>query len=137
VASTGPFLDVAVGTKGPGSLVAGPAASVNLTINLYRTDWMPVDQLRIVVNGAVVATIDPATLVQDTTDTRLWSGTFPVVMPTTGTGAWIVVEAGVPLTQTGPYAVGTPWHDIMRGIYPIAVTNPIFVDVTGSGYTHP
>jgi hypothetical protein len=47
------------------------------------------------------------------------------------------VEAGVRLDQKGPYAVGTPWNAIMRGIYPIAVTNPIFIDVTGTGYTHP
>ena len=55
----------------------------------------------------------------------------------TGTGAWIVVEAGVRLDQTGPYAVGTPWHDIQRGFYPIAVTNPIFINVTGLDYKHP
>ena len=54
-----------------------------------------------------------------------------------GKSAWIVVEAGVPLNTTGAYKAGTPWNQIMRGIYPIAVTNPIFVDVTGSGYTAP
>ena len=70
-------------------------------------------------------------------DDRLRSYTVHVTMPTTGTGAWIVVEAGVSLDQVGPYRVGTPWYEIMRGIYPIAVTNPIFIDVTGHGYTHP
>jgi hypothetical protein len=54
-----------------------------------------------------------------------------------------VVEAGVPLTATGPYtAVQNPlapvWSAIMRGIYPIAVTNPIFVKVTsGNSYVPP
>jgi hypothetical protein len=32
---------------------------------------------------------------------------------------------------------GTPWNKIMKGIYPIAITNPIFVDVNGGGYTPP
>ena len=137
VASTGPFLDVSIGAAGPGGLVAGPMPTATLSVNLYRTDWMPVDELRIVVNGTVVSRVDPATLTQSAADARLWTGSFKVPMPTTGTGAWLVVEAGVPLTQTGPYAVGTPWHDLMRGIYPIAVTNPIFIDVTGHGYTHP
>jgi hypothetical protein len=49
----------------------------------------------------------------------------------------VVVEAGVPLATTGIYAAGTPWNLTMRGIYPIAVTNPIFVDVIGKGYTPP
>jgi hypothetical protein len=96
---------------------------------------MPVDEIRIVVNGKVVDYIDPGTFTQPTDETQPWTRT--VAVPLTGNGAWIVVEAGVKETQTGPYAVGTPWHDVMRGIYPIAVTNPIFVDVTGTGYKHP
>lgn len=137
VASTGPFLDVTVGSAGPGGLVKGPLATANVVVNLYKQDWMPLDQVRIVMNGTVVSTIDPSSLTQSATDDRLFSGTFPVALPTTGTGAWIVVEAGVALDQTGPYKAGTPWYEIMRGIYPIAVTNPIFIDVTGTGYTHP
>jgi hypothetical protein len=46
----------------------------------------------------------------------------------------------VPLTidTTALYApLGTPWSSIMRGIYPIAVTNPIFVNVTGGSYKPP
>jgi len=136
VASTGPFLDVSVGTTGPGGLVAGPNASVSLTVNLYKSDWMPVDEVRVVVNGTVAQTLNPATFTQSSTDARLWSATVNLPMAS-GKDAWIVVEAGVPLATTGVYAGGTPWNRIMRGIYPIAVTNPIFVDVTGSGYTAP
>lgn len=137
VASTGPFLDVNVGGTGPGGLVPGPAASAPLTINLWHPDWMPVDEVRIVVNGTVVATLDPSTFTPSAADSRVASATVQVPLPQAGTGAWIVVEAGVPLSQTGPYRPGTAWSDVMRGIYPIAVTNPIFVDVTGHGYTHP
>jgi hypothetical protein len=146
VASTGPFLDVSVGTTGPGGLVKGPMAEATLTVNLYHSDWMPVDELRIIVNGQqvsalmngnAVTSIDPSTFTPSTTDARMSTATFQVAMPTTGTGAWIVVEAGVRLSQTGPYAVGQPWNFIMRGIYPIAVTNPIFIDVAGTGYKHP
>jgi len=54
-----------------------------------------------------------------------------------GTDGWVVVEAGVPLATTGIYAAGTPWNTTMRGIYPIAVTNPIFVNVTGGSYKPP
>ena len=170
VASTGPFLDVSVatgaGSFGPGQLVTGVGAqaSVTLNLNLTRTDWMPVDEIRVIVNGVQVPvtpansttpvlTILPSTLTQGAPTSILvpstpilapiasnvWSGTFTVPMPSNGKGkgAWIVVEAGVPLGTVGAYAVGTPWNQIMRGIYPIAVTNPIFVDVAGTGYTAP
>jgi hypothetical protein len=69
-------------------------------------------------------------------DKRLRRGTFTLTLPE-GKDAWVVVEAGVPLSTTGAYRAGTPWHKLMKGIYPIAVTNPIFVDVTGGGYTPP
>jgi len=137
VASTGPFLDVTVGATGPGGLVKGPMPTATVNVALYNSIWMPVDEVRIIVNGKLAQTIDPATLAPSASDARLSTGAFQVPMPATGTGAWVVVEAGVRLTQTGPYAVGTPWNFIQRGIYPIAVTNPIFVDVTGNGYTHP
>lgn len=137
VASTGPFLDVSIAGVGPGGTVSGPVANVTLTVNLYKQSWMPVDELRVIVNGSTALTFSqPITngkLVATGTDTRLYSGTFTVPMTTsTGTDAWVVVEAGVPLTAAGDYAAGTTWGTIMRGIYPIAVTNPIFVSVTGN-----
>jgi len=135
VASTGPLLDVSVNGVGPGGLVAGPAATVTLTVNLYAPDWVPVDEVRVVVNG-VVQTLPLASFTASTTDSRLRTATATLTMPT-GKDAWIVVEGGVPLTTTGTYAPGTPWAKIMKGIYPIAITNPIFVDVTGGGYTPP
>ena len=146
VASTGPFLDVSIGTAGPGGFVAGPAATVTLNVNLTMTDWMPVDELRVIVNGIQVpvtlngqqyTSVPPSALTPSTSATTLFTGTLTVPMPTAATGAWVVVEAGVPLATQGPYRAGTPWNQIMKGMYPIAVTNPIFVDVTGTGYTAP
>jgi hypothetical protein len=138
VASTGPFLDVSVAGVGPGGMVAGPVQNVNLVINLWKSTWMPVDEIRVVVNGAVALTVNPADLAQSGSDARMYSGSVSVPMPTTGTDAWIVVEAGVPLATTGAYLPTSRWNRIMRGIYPVAVTNPIFVNVTGTlPYTPP
>ena len=146
VASTGPFLDVSVSGVGPGGLVAGPNSSVTLDVNLTMTDWMPVDELRVIVNGQQVpvtsngqtyTSIPTSALTSTASSPTIYSGSFTVAMPTAGTGSWIVVEAGVPLATTGIYRAGTPWNQIMQGMYPIAVTNPIFVDVTGAGYTPP
>ena len=147
VASTGPMLDVSVGGVGPGGLVSGPVAgnSIALSISLYAPDWVPVDEVRVVVNGALVTTIPSINFpAVSAADPRLRTFTLTVPMPT-GKDAWLVVEAGVSRTQTGAYQGetapgrndGTPWNKIMKGIYPIAITNPIFVDVNGGGYTPP
>jgi hypothetical protein len=139
VASTGPLLDVAISGVGPGGLATGGGPNVTLTISLYAPDWLPVDEVRVVVNGAAPIQVPMASFAASATDFRLRTTTFVVPMPV-GKDAWVVVEAGVPLSQTGPYQATpapTPWNKIMRGIYPIAVTNPIFVDVNGGGYTPP
>jgi hypothetical protein len=136
VASTGPLVVATVNGVGPGGLVTGTNASVSLSISLYAPDWVPVDEVRVVVNGATPITVPPASFVASTTDSHLRTATLTVPMPA-GKDAWLVVEAGVARTQAGPYKAGTPWNKLMRGIYPIAITNPIFVDVNGGGYTPP
>jgi hypothetical protein len=137
VASTGPMLDVAVGGVGPGGLVTATAGSVTLTISLYAPDWVPVDEVRVVVNGGAPIQVPLASFTPSTTDSRLRTASNVVIPMPVGKDAWLVVEAGVARAQTGAYLVGTPWNKIMRGIYPIAITNPIFVDVNGGGYTPP
>ncbi|MCL1892747.1 MAG: hypothetical protein FWG02_00745 [Holophagaceae bacterium] len=140
VASTGPLLDVTIDGKGPGSLVtlSGSPASVSLNITLVATDWMPVDELRVIVNGQLVATIpDPKTvLAPSDEDYRFFTGTIAVPVPV-GKDAWLVVEAGVALGTTGAYRPGTPWNIQMKGIYPIAITNPIFLSLTHGQYSQP
>jgi len=145
VASTGPLLDVSVGGVGPGGLVAGTNASVTLTISLYAPDWVPVDEVRVVVNGSATPIPVPlSSFTASATDFRLRTATVVIPMPV-GKDAWLVVEAGVPRNQSGAYQGetlpgrndGTPWNKIMKGIYPLAITNPIFVDVNGGGYTPP
>ena len=136
VASTGPLLDVSIDGIGPGGLVTGTHASVNLLINLYAPDWVPVDEVRVVVNGAAPIQVPMASFTAATADPRLRTTTVTIPMPA-GKDAWLVVEAGVSRAQTGPYLAGSPWNKIMKGIYPIAITNPVFVDVNGGGYTPP
>ena len=145
VASTGPFLDVSVGSAGPGGLVPGPVQNVTLVVKLWKSDWVPVDELRVIVNGVPVTNpvIDIKTLVASGTDTRMTTASFnlPLAQLTGGKNAWIVVEAGVPLAgptiSVANQSLWDTWNAIMRGIYPIAVTNPIFVDVVGDGYQTP
>jgi len=140
VVSSGPMLDVRVGEAGPGGLadISGSPSSVTLSVTLVAPDWVPVDELRVVVNGQTVLTIaDPkARLTRSGDDSRFYTGTVSVpVQP--GRDAWLVVEAGPPLSATGAYRPGTPWNSMMKGIYPVAITNPIFLNLNGGGYTPP
>jgi len=139
VASTGPFLDVTAtgtaGTAGPGQLLTGANASVTLTIALVAPAWVPVEQVRVWVNGALVQTLDPSTFTTDATDARKRSLSLSLPLPQ---DAWIVVEAGVP--EAGPTLADaryTAWFKVQHNTYPLAVTNPIFVDQNGGGYTPP
>lgn len=140
VASTGPMLDVTVNGAGPGSLVAGPVSSATLALTVYAPSWVPVDEVRVVVNGVVTATIpfDATHFTRDSADLRKWTlnaAYAGITLP--AKDAFVVVEAGVPLAASGAYRAGTPWNKIMKGIYPIAVANPVFVDVDGGGYKAP
>jgi len=146
VASTGPLVDATLSANGksagPGELLDGPNASVTLTVKLFAAqDWVPVDELRVVINGVTtvldINELQPLPVDDANYDWRLRQGTFVLNLPATK-DAWVVVEAGVPLGTTGAYLPGTAWDKIMHGIYPVAVSNPIFVSVLKSGsYTPP
>lgn len=140
VASTGPFLDVKVGSQGPGGFLTGTNATAPLSLSVYVPDWVPVDEVRVVVNGTVVSTIpfNATNFTRDTYDKRKWVLTNAAFTTLSfSQDSFVVVEAGVPLSTTGAYAAGFPWARFMKGIYPIAVANPVFVDVNGGGYTAP
>jgi len=149
VASTGPLLEVSViSTKsedapsgvGIGGLAQiGAAATVDLEVKLWATDWMPIDEIRVVVNGqpAIAPIPNPKqTFAQSEEDYRCYTKVIQVPIPA-GKDAWLVVEAGAPLSTAGPYRPGSPWAIHMKGIYPIAIANPIFLGRTGNGYTPP
>jgi hypothetical protein len=136
VASTGPLLDVTIGGVAPGGLATASSGSVTVNISLVHSDWVPVDEVRVVVNGGTPIPVPLSSFVASATDARVSTASVTIPMPVSG-DAFVVVEAGVPLATTGAYLPGTPWNKIMKGIYPIAVTNPIFVDVDGGGYTPP
>jgi hypothetical protein len=140
VVSSGPLLDVSVAGVGPGGLatINGSPSTITLNVTILATDWMPVDEIRVIVNGQVATTLySPKTeLAQSEEDYRYFIGTIEVPI-SAGKDAWLVVEAGVPIETSGSYRFGSPWHSQMKGIYPIAITNPIFLSLTSGGYTPP
>jgi hypothetical protein len=81
-----------------------PDESASLKIDVTAAPWVPVEEVRIVVNGAVVKTLTPTTVAPadpfGTDGVARLSTSVPLseILPASG-DAWIVVEAGAPLME--------------------------------------
>jgi hypothetical protein len=116
--STGPLLDVRLGEAGPGDLHRG--ASGELRIRVDRAPWVPVDELRVYVDGTLVHRAP----VPETGALRL-----PLHFER---DAFVTVEV------EGLAAAGSTYAILAPGFTPFAFTNPIFVDADGRpGWTAP
>jgi hypothetical protein len=139
--SAGPFIDFTVRPQGGseigiGQLGSAPTSSVRLRIKVRSPAWMPVEEVRVIANGFVVASYDGTTkpkvrgVPNDFTRTGR-TGRFRInLTQTVTTDTYFVVEAGPKL----PPSINTlptppPIVDIVEpDVVPLAFTNPIFVD---------
>jgi hypothetical protein len=93
-------LDTASGPKRFGLTPLVPSADAKLHLKVSAAPWVPVDEVRIVVNGTVVKTLSGAALSRPTnplgTEGLLrYQGSLPLSELVTRAGdAWLVVEAG-------------------------------------------
>ena len=113
VGTNGPVLAVSMegadGTvHGPSLLPFEPDGGAALAITVSAAPWIPVDEVRVIVNGDVVRTIDTGELVHPTDPFAAgplvrWIGSIALadLIAEAGLSAaddfWIVVEAGEPL----------------------------------------
>jgi hypothetical protein len=134
--TTGPLVTLTL-TAGKSSAEIGgildPAAGVTAHVHVQAADWVPVDEVRLVVDGTVVET-RTLTKADRTADGSLdLTDAWPVAV--TGGDQWVVAEAGWPLdhgypadtTELGTYALVVP------GYLPMGFTNPVFIDGNGDG----
>ncbi|MCB9664675.1 MAG: CehA/McbA family metallohydrolase [Alphaproteobacteria bacterium] len=131
--STGPVVELwLTGADGlpvePGGMVQGHA--VQARVRVRAAPWVPVPELRLVVDGEVVHTealeAPPAGTVLD----------VERVLPLTlDADAWVLAEAGWAVTpHTGPQpAVGGDYAVVAPGYVPLGFTNPVRVDADGDG----
>ena len=105
IGTNGPVLEAAILDGGPPlrpSLdVLRPSSSATLQIRVRAAPWVPVEEVRVWVNGAVVRTLTDLLVPTDelgSGDLTRLDTTLPLadLLPS-GTDAWIVVEAGAPL----------------------------------------
>ncbi len=99
--TTGPVVLAAIGTARPGSELTTPADDAVLSVGVSAAPWVPLGELRVIVNGAVVygAPLPEAADPFGSTPTTA-SVEIPLseLLPASG-DAWIVVEAGLPLVD--------------------------------------
>lgn len=137
VMTNGPFLEATLRADGggeapaePGDEVSDADGRVTLAVRVQCPNWLDVDRVQVFVNGRP----DPALLATRRDQPALFSRgvvrfrhEFPVALDR---DAHLVVAAIGDSATLG--AVMGPQHAADR---PVAVANPIFVDVGGDGFT--
>lgn len=106
VGTNGPVIVASIGGRGPSIEPFLPAPGAPLSVEVRAAPWVPVEQIRFVVNGKVVKTIDGPAIDRPVdpfgvAGTVRFRGAVPLdelfagLAP--GADAWIVVEAGLAL----------------------------------------
>ena len=141
-----------------------PAKTPTLTVAVTAAPWIPVTEVRVYVNGALVKTVDVSASFANVNHFDVVASRARVAIPLdtallpAAGDAWIVVEAGLhqdlpPDTDddglpdladadlpTRPATATDPRFDleaIAPGVWPTAFTNPFLLDLDGNGWKAP
>jgi hypothetical protein len=147
VMSAGPYIELkAKGRRkvGVGETV-GTKGRVTLNVRVTSAAWIPVDEVRVLVNGEVAQTFDATTkprvkpVPTDFESNGKTTRFKAKVKLDLARDSFVIVEAGVPLPAPGgPMPTSPePMNTIVEGVVPYAATNPIFLDLGDDGYTPP
>ena len=114
--SGGIYVDADVGGVGPGGDASGLGASADVHVRVRAASWVDVDAIDVVVDGAIVETIE------------ILPGDADPLEPTTRLDATIPVD----VATAGSYVIVAAYGDmtlepVHRGRTPFGVTNPIFL----------
>ena len=147
--TSGPFIEMIVKAgkqKGRvGEEITSKNGKVKVKIRVTSPAWIPVDEVRLLVNGQVHETFDATSKpkvkpipsnVESSGKTMRFKATRKVTLAQDG---YLIVEAGIRLPAAGEPAPASPevMNAILPGAVPFAFTNPVFVDVGGDGYQAP
>jgi len=121
VVSGGPFVTFEIDGKGSGQTVVKGESKPDVYIKVQAPDWMSVDFVRLVCNGETVE----EWAVEQTGEVVRFDEHYALALDK---DAWCHVIAGDLDTHLAP---------VYRGRVPIALTNPVWIDVDGSGFEPP
>src|SRR5262249_6930422 len=102
IGTNGVVIDAKLDAHLVGIQVFAPSPRATLQLEVRAAPWIPVSEIRIIVNGKVVQTIDSGFVTPadpfGTKDLVRWSGTIALnTLVPTGPDVWLLVEAGMPL----------------------------------------
>ncbi len=118
--TTGPFLRVTAAGYGLGDVAPARGGKLALSVEVQAPPWMDVSRVTVILDGTVVATQDLA----PSTAVVRFQKTFSLAVARDG-------FAVVRVAGARPMA---PWvGDDRFKVYPMAVTNPIWIDADGDG----
>lgn len=156
VTTTAPLIEMTIGNAMIGDTVAVPGGSTDVAIHVRAPSWAKVDRLIVYANSAVVAdqaiteargtdyeTTLHLQLAKDSWIVAEATGTqnmFPVLTPTElpPLDATVIIKAlsiGLDLSSLPLTSALKPARVHIQTAY--AITNPIWVDVDGNGWTPP
>lgn len=127
--STGPVVDLVVrtseGEAGPGGVLSGTSAQA--TVRVRAASWVPVPEVRLVVDGKVVERVR-----LDHEPGQLLDQSFSFELPDRRHDGFVLAEAGWPLGQE-PEDLGL-YTRVTGGAVPLGFTNPVLLDRDGGGW---
>ncbi|MEW4570576.1 CehA/McbA family metallohydrolase [Tautonia sp. JC769] len=136
IMTNGPFLDVAIRSNGaeaiPGGDLEVPGGSATLRVRVQCPNWFDVDRVQVFLNGRASGALNYTRA--DTPDAFGDDGpvAFDREIPLTIEADTHVIVATVGERSTLGAVFGEGGHADDR---PIAVSNPIFLDLGGDGFT--
>lgn len=123
--TNGPLITASVNGVSYGeSTTATGQVTVNVTVE--AAPWIPVSELRYILNGEVV---QAKTLNINRKETTRFEETVTLTLPAGRAANWLVIEAGATLAElnAGEGVSGT-FGRVNKGHLPVAFTNPIFIN---------
>ena len=139
--TTGPVVELTVNSDsesgGPGAQISAPGGTVRVQARVRAASWVPVDEVRLVVNGLVQTRVTP----HDRQPGQILDQTFSFDVDLDKDG-WVLVEAGWPLDVDAPTgaearAVLGDYARVLPGYVPLGFSNPVRLDVDGDGVWTP
>ncbi|WP_373515660.1 CehA/McbA family metallohydrolase [Persicitalea sp.] len=130
VISDGPFLDVRMNGAFPGEEIKAIDGKVNIQVKVMTANWAPINTVQILVNGRADSSLiftkrtHPAMF---RNSPAVFAETIPLVLKS---DAHLIVLAYGKGENIGLVTGGK-----MKTALPIALANPVFVDVDGNGFT--
>lgn len=115
-----------------GDDVSAPEGRVAIAITVAAAPWVPLEEVRVLINGEVARVFRSLPPLEDAKTTRL-EEEFELHLDR---DSFVTLEAGVSLPKD-PDAPNTPpggvYSEVAPGFVPMAFANAIYVDVDGNG----